>query len=127
MKFIEFVIATTIGSIVGAYIARDITLDFPLIVRAVFAVAILAVFFFLVYKVSSSWAKRKNERNKPQEQRESEAFDEEYPSEGRDYAEEDPDETSEENQAESGEEYGNKPEEDYPEKQQPKRRFPRRH
>jgi len=79
MRFIEFVIATTIGSIVGAYIARDIDFSFNLVARAVFAVAILAVFFFLVYKISHSWTKRKTERNKPQEQREQEAFNEEYP------------------------------------------------
>jgi len=96
MRFIEFVIATTIGSIVGAYIARDITLDFSLIIRAVFAVAVLAVFFFLVYKISSSWAKKKAEKNKPQEQREHEAFNEEGPAE--EYPEEEnyPDEKTEE-------------------------------
>lgn len=64
IRFIEFIIAATIGSIVGAYISRDIEFNANLIARAVFAVAILSIFFFLVYKVSSSWAKR-NQKESP--------------------------------------------------------------
>lgn len=81
-RFIEFVIATTIGSIVGAYIARDIEFNLNLVIRAVFAVAILSVFFFCVYKASSSWGKKKKpmpgEEIVPEEALPEEEFKEEY-------------------------------------------------
>lgn len=80
LRFIEFVIATTIGSIVGAYIARDIEFSLDLLVRAVFAVAILAVFFFLVHRVAITWGKRKKKPPK-QEAPIEEETPEEYPGE----------------------------------------------
>lgn len=58
-RFIELVIATTIGSIVGAYIARDIQFSFALFVRAIFATALLALFFFAVWQFSTRIGKRK--------------------------------------------------------------------
>ena len=92
--FIELVIATTIGSIVGAYIARDIDFSFNLVVRAVFAVALLSVFFFFVYKTSISWGRKKAEREKKEIAQEEEYPEEDYPEEypgekvGEEYPEE---------------------------------------
>ena len=78
-RFIELVIATTIGSIVGAYIARDIEFSFNLVVRAVFAVALLSVFFFFVYRTSISWGHRKPAHRREEEVEE--LPEEDYPQE----------------------------------------------
>ncbi len=82
--FIELVIATTIGSIVGAYIARDIDFSFNLVARAVFAVALLSVFFFFVYKTSISWGNRKQARSREEIRKEElpeEEYEDDYPAE----------------------------------------------
>lgn len=57
--FVELIIATTIGSIVGAYIARDIQFSLSLFVRALFATALLAIFFFFIWQFSTHIGKQK--------------------------------------------------------------------
>ena len=82
-RFVELVIATTIGSIVGAYIARDIQFSVRLFVRALFVTALLAVFFFFVWQFSTHIGKHRkasgrNEKHyRAQEEREEETYDEE--------------------------------------------------
>jgi len=101
-RFVELLIATTIGSIVGAFIARDINFSedwLNIIARAVIAVVILAVFFFALHKASISWGKRKKRGSTPrqelppepdQEPHQKENYTEEpYPEEN--YSEEQPD------------------------------------
>lgn len=61
-RFVELIIATTIGSIVGAYIARDIQFSLNLFVRALFATALLAIFFFFIWQFSTHIGKRKKAR-----------------------------------------------------------------
>ena len=61
-RFVELVIATTIGSIVGAYIARDIQFNLNLFIRALFATCLLAIFFFFVWQFSTHIGKHRNER-----------------------------------------------------------------
>ncbi|MCD6478369.1 MAG: hypothetical protein J7L44_00605 [Candidatus Diapherotrites archaeon] len=62
-RFVELVIATTIGSIVGAYIARDIQLSLNLFMRALFATCLLAIFFFFVWQFSTHIGKRRKARH----------------------------------------------------------------
>lgn len=57
-RFVELIIATTIGSIVGAYIARDIQFSLGLFMRALFATALLAIFFFFIWQFSTHIGKR---------------------------------------------------------------------
>lgn len=96
-RFIELVIATTIGSIVGAYIARDIDFSFNLLARAVLAVALLSVFFFLVYRVSISWGQRKTRKRQETQEIPEEDYPQEYPPEraGEQYLEEEQEELPE--------------------------------
>jgi len=64
-RFVELVIATTIGSIVGAYIARDIQFSLNLFVRALFATALLAIFFFFIWQFSTHIGKQKKAAGSP--------------------------------------------------------------
>jgi uncharacterized protein YacL len=94
-RFIELVIATTIGSIVGAYIARDIQFSLNLFIRALFATCLLAIFFFFIWQFSTHIGKRRKleqrhyaERYEETPESGTEAFEEPEPEPYEEYADE---------------------------------------
>lgn len=58
-RFVELVIATTVGSIVGAFISNGIALSVDTFVRALFATCALMIFFFLMWQISKGIGQRK--------------------------------------------------------------------
>ncbi|MCX8189900.1 MAG: hypothetical protein N3F05_01585 [Candidatus Diapherotrites archaeon] len=59
-RFVELVIATTVGSIVGAFISNGIDLSINTFVRALFATCALMIFFFLMWQISKGIGSRKS-------------------------------------------------------------------
>jgi|GEM_PF-3425768 len=110
--FVELIIATTVGSIVGAFIAHGIELNADTFFRALFATCVLMIFFFLIWQISKNIGPRDQKRFKGTSERK------ERPLQKRFSYEEN--ESAEENLEEGTEDYGeadnSKPyEEDYDE------------